>query len=172
MEIESGRRHRNRPKLLAALAMCEERGAVLVIAKLDRLARNVHFISGLMNSKVEFAACDMPTAGRITLHILAAVAEHEREMASTRTKESLAAAKAKGKKLGSPRAAETIAHARAAIHHPKPAPQVAAMIENWHRDGKGFRQIARDLNHLGNRTPRGGQCFAQTVKNQLASAQK
>ena len=79
-EIESGRRHSNRPQLAAALDACRQRRATLVIAKLDRLARNVHFISGLMESKVDFVAADMPEANRLTIHILAAVAEHEREM--------------------------------------------------------------------------------------------
>ena len=74
---------------MAALAECRKRRAVLIIAKLDRLASNVHFISGLMNSDVEFVAVDMPTASRLTIHILAAVAEHEREMISQRTKAAL-----------------------------------------------------------------------------------
>jgi DNA invertase Pin-like site-specific DNA recombinase len=73
-----------------------------VIAKLDRLARNVYFISGLMESGVEFVAVDMPEANRLTIHILAAVAEHEREMISQRTKAALQAAKKRGVKLGSP----------------------------------------------------------------------
>jgi DNA invertase Pin-like site-specific DNA recombinase len=84
-EVESGRKT-DRPQLDAALAECRKRRAVLIIAKLDRLARNVHFISGLMNSDVEFVAVDMPTANRLTIHILAAVAEHEREMISQRTR--------------------------------------------------------------------------------------
>jgi len=67
VEVESGRNHTNRPQLTAALAECRKRRAVLVIAKLDRLARNVHFISGLMNSDVEFVAVDMPTANRLTI---------------------------------------------------------------------------------------------------------
>ncbi len=75
-EIESGKRC-DRPELKAALDMCRRTGATLVIAKLDRLARNVHFISGLMESGVEFVACDMPTANRLTLHVMAAFAEHE-----------------------------------------------------------------------------------------------
>ena len=79
-EIESGKRHNNRPQLAAALAECKKRRLTLVIAKLDRLARNVHFISGLMESGADFVAVDMPHATRLTIHILAAVAEHEREM--------------------------------------------------------------------------------------------
>src|ERR671917_1097190 len=102
VEVESGRRT-DRPELLAALTLCRQKKAMLVIAKLDRLARNVHFISGLMESGVEFVAVDMPHANRLTLHILAAVAEHEREMISQRTKAALAAAKARGKRLGGDR---------------------------------------------------------------------
>src|SRR4051795_4031682 len=98
--------------------------AVLVIAKLDRLARNVHFISGLMNSDVEFVAVDMPSANRLTIHILAAVAEHEREMISQRTKAALAAAKARGTKLGNRRASEAAVKARAAKNIQAPPPEV------------------------------------------------
>jgi hypothetical protein len=78
-EIESGKKHTNRPQLAAALAASKKQGATLVIAKLDRLARNVHFISGLMESKGDFVAVDMPQANRLTVHIMAAFAEHERE---------------------------------------------------------------------------------------------
>jgi len=85
-EIESGRRHTNRPQLLAALDECRKIRATLLIARLDRLARNVAFIANLMESGADFIACDMPQANRLTIHILAAVAEHEREMISQRTK--------------------------------------------------------------------------------------
>jgi DNA invertase Pin-like site-specific DNA recombinase len=98
-EVESGQRA-DRPVLVRALAACRAQGAILVIAKLDRLARNVAFISNLMDSGVEFVAVDFPQANHLTLHILAAVAEHERDMISARTKAALAAAKARGVTLG------------------------------------------------------------------------
>jgi DNA invertase Pin-like site-specific DNA recombinase len=132
--VESGRRD-NRPQLQAALAECRKRRAVLVIAKLDRLARNVHFISGLMNSDVEFIAVDMPSANRLTIHILAAVAEHEREMISQRTKAALAAAKARGTKLGNPRVAEAAALARAAKNVQSPPPEVLKLMTEWKGQG-------------------------------------
>jgi DNA invertase Pin-like site-specific DNA recombinase len=99
IEIESGERP-GRPQLAAALKACRAHGATLIIAKLDRLARNVHFVSGLMDAGVEFTAVDFPQANRLTVHILAAVAEHETRMISERTKAALAAAKRRGVKLG------------------------------------------------------------------------
>ncbi len=104
IEVETGKGSKNalkkRPKLAEALKGCKKHKAVLIIAKLDRLARNVHFISGLMESKAEFVCCDNPNANRLMIHMLAAFAEHERELISTRTKEGLAAAKARGVELG------------------------------------------------------------------------
>src|SRR5262249_54333670 len=85
-EIESGK-HNERPQLLAALAACKKLRARLVIAKLDRLSRNLAFIAALMDSGVEFVAVDNPHANKLTIHILAAVAQHEREMISQRTKD-------------------------------------------------------------------------------------
>ena len=104
LEVESGGKA-DRPQLAAALATCRLHRATLVIAKLDRLARNVAFIANLMDGGVEFVACDMPHANRLTLHLLAAIAEHEREMISQRTKAALAAAKARGVRLGNPNGA-------------------------------------------------------------------
>jgi DNA invertase Pin-like site-specific DNA recombinase len=101
VEVESGKRN-DRPELDKALAAGRKHKAKLVIAKLDRLARNVALIANLMDGKVDFVCCDMPQANRLTIHVLAAVAEHEREMISDRTKAGLAAAKARGVKLGGP----------------------------------------------------------------------
>src|SRR5271163_4507783 len=99
VEVESGKRN-DRPALAEALRLCRKHRATLIIAKLDRLARNVHFISALMESGVEFVAVDMPEANRFVVHIMAAVAEQEAEALSKRTKAALAAAKARGTQLG------------------------------------------------------------------------
>lgn len=98
-EVESGSR-KDRPQLQAAIDLARKNKATLVIAKLDRLARNVHFVSGLMESGVDFVACDNPHANKLMVHLLAAFAEHEREQISQRTKDGLRAAKARGKALG------------------------------------------------------------------------
>jgi DNA invertase Pin-like site-specific DNA recombinase len=97
-EIESGK-HNDRPELRKALAACKKLKAKLVIAKLDRLSRNLAFIATLMDSGVEFIAVDNPHANKLTIHILAAVAQHEREIISARTSAALKAAKARGKRL-------------------------------------------------------------------------
>ena len=104
-EVESGKRS-DRPELAKALEACRRQKAKLVIAKMDRLSRNLAFIAALMESKVEFVAVDNPHANRLTVHILAAVAEHERTMISERTKAALAAAKRRGATLGNPRLAK------------------------------------------------------------------
>jgi DNA invertase Pin-like site-specific DNA recombinase len=104
----------NRPQLLAAIEEAKKRTATLLIAKLDRLARNVYFISGLMESGVDFVAADMPQANRLTVHIMAAFAEHEARAISDRTTAALGALRARGVKLGNPRWAESIGKAREA----------------------------------------------------------
>jgi len=161
VEIESGSRN-DLPELIAALAACRRHSAVLIIAKLDRLARNVAFVSNLMESGVEFIAADNPHASKLTIHILCAVAEHEREMISERTKSALAAAKARGVRLGNPRGnTEHLASARATLQRQttQHAENVLPIIGDIQRSGLvSYRQIAKALNARGVSSARGGKC--------------
>ena len=141
-EVESGKRHTNRPELLRAIELSRRQKATLVIAKLDRLARNVHFISGLMETGVEFVAADMPQANRLTIHILAAFAEHEREAISQRTKGALQAARKRGTRLGNPRWSESITRARQIKDPIPPAPQLIEMMRRHRTEGMTLRAIA------------------------------
>jgi len=163
IEVESGRK-KDRPQLAAALADCRGRRAVLVIAKLDRLARNVHFVSGLMESGVEFIAADMPTVNRLTVHILAAVAEEEARMISARTKAALAAARARGVRLGNPHllARCPVLAARARDAHQAEARRrtdaVLPYLEQARMAGATtLWQLADALMKRGVPAPRGGQ---------------
>ena len=159
-EVETGRRN-DRPELQKALAACRKHKARLVIAKLDRLSRNVAFIATMMDSGVEFVACDNPHATRLTLHILAAVAEHEREMISARTKAALQAAKARGVRLG--RNAERLASANHAAALDR-ADQIKGLLAELNRSGMTAREIAAELTARGIMTPRGGRWHPQTVR--------
>jgi DNA invertase Pin-like site-specific DNA recombinase len=167
IEIESGKRN-DRPQLAAALDLCRQRKATLVIAKLDRLARNVFFIAGLMESGVDFVAVDMPYANRLTMHILAAVAEHEREMISARTKAALAAAKARGVKLGRPdhdtRHMHAARSAKIAAFRVTVLPEVKRLIG----EGMSQRKIAAELNRRGYTTYTGKPWRVQHVNSLLA----
>ncbi len=100
-EVESGRKT-DRPKLKDALALCRTTGATLIVAKLDRLARNVSFLSNLLESDVDIVFCDFPQANKMVLHILAAISQYEAELTASRTKAALQAKKARGGKLGNP----------------------------------------------------------------------
>ncbi len=156
-EVESGRKVKNRPQLASALAHAKRAKATLVIAKLDRLARNVAFISSVMDAGVDFVACDNPHATRLTLHILAAVAEHEAKLISERTKAALAAAKARGVILGSPAARRTVPLARLArsARARTQAQNIAAIIRDIERAGiTKLSHIAKALEARGIRTPR------------------
>lgn len=170
VEIESGKRS-DRPALAIALKLCRQQKATLVIAKLDRLARNVHFISGLMEAGVEFVAVDMPHANRLTVHILAAVAEDEAHRISQRTKEALAAAKARGTRLGG-RRVSAARFAAIAAEGRKVAAKAAALRRNAYapavREARSagatsLRELAAHLNNLNVEAPRGGAWSAGQV---------
>ena len=157
-EVESGK-HSDRPELAKALAACKKRKAKLVIAKLDRLSRNLAFIAALMESGVEFVAVDMPHATKLTIHILAAVAEHEREMISERTKAALAAAKRRGQRLGNPGIIEVAKRGRAVLkaNARRFAANVRPIIDEIMRAGAtSHNAIAAKLNERNVKTARGG----------------
>jgi len=176
VEVESGKRN-DRPQLAAAIAEAKRQGAVLLIAKLDRLARNVHFISGLLESGVEVTAVDMPEANKFMLHIMAAVAEQEALAISQRTKAALAAAKARGTVLGwaqpqrskaAQREASMKGAASTAQQADKDAERVLPIVLPLHQSGHSLRSIASTLNDRGITTPRGKQWQAASIKNLLA----
>ena len=166
-EVESGRRS-DRPQLAAAVAAAKKARATLIIAKLDRLARNVHFISGLMESGVDFVAADNPHANKLMVHMLAAFAEHEREQISQRTKDALAAAKARGIRLGR-YAAERLAPAHRAAAMER-ARQLAPVLMQLKDAGMSARQMAAELTARGVPTPTGAKWHGQTVIRMLDRA--
>lgn len=162
-EVESGRKG-DRPQLALALAECRLRRCTLLIAKLDRLARDAHFLLGLEKAGVEFVAADMPYANRLTIGVMALVAEEEARAISARTKAALAAAKARGKRLGNPRlrpgdgAAAADARAAWSAGAARRAAEVLPYVEAARRAGAvTLRQLADALTARGVRTPRGGE---------------
>jgi DNA invertase Pin-like site-specific DNA recombinase len=177
VEIESGKRN-DRPQLENALRLCRQTGATLVIAKLDRLSRDAHFLLGLEKARVDFVAADLPQANRLTVGIMALVAEQEREAISRRTREALAAAKRRGVKLGNPNGARALLRARrgnraaldairerADLH----AATLAPVIDELRAEGvTTLEAIAGRLNEGGMRTPRGACWYASSVRNLLA----
>ena len=164
-EVESGKRG-DRPQLTAAMAESRACRAVLLIAKLDRLARDAYFLLGLEKADVEFVAVDMPHANRLTIGIMALVAEEEAHAISARTRAALAAAKARGVRLGNPRLrtgdGEFTAIASAAWQRDvaKRAADVLPYITAAHQAGAtSLRQIAAALTARGVRTPMGREVW-------------
>jgi DNA invertase Pin-like site-specific DNA recombinase len=170
-EIESGKRS-DRPALASALRDCKLKRATLVIAKLDRLSRDAHFLLGLEKAGVDFVAVDMPNANRMTVGIMAVVAEEERRMISERTKAALAAAKARGVKLGGKRpnhrnvdpALGMAARIRAADEF---AQCVGPVIAELRQAGMSYRQIVAELTRRGIHGARGGAWTAIRVRGVL-----
>jgi DNA invertase Pin-like site-specific DNA recombinase len=172
VEVETGKRS-DRPELAKAMEAARKARARLLIAKLDRLARNVAFIANLMDADVDFLACDQPFASRLTLHILAAVAEDEARRISERTKAALQAAKARGRKLGSPIAAKTVAKARAArsAYAAKANATTLAVIREVQGSGvETLAGIARVLRARGVKTPAGRSAWQPVQVSRLLAA--
>lgn len=181
VEIETGKgsdAFERRPQLAAALAEARRRKCSVGVAKLDRISRDVHFISGLMAHRVPFVVAELGAdVDPFILHLFAALAEKERSLISTRTKAALEAAKARGVKLGNPNLdkARDAAHKAAAVAigaaAERHASSVWPMIREVRKAGaQTLREIAEALNARGVQTARGGQWHATTVKNVLARA--
>jgi len=171
-EIESGK-HDDRPQLAAAIAMCKRTGAALLIAKIDRLSRQAAFLLTLRDSGVQIVAADMPHAGTLEFGIRAVVAQHEREEISRRTKAALAAAKARGVKLGCPTPERSSAAGNAAIKARAGAfaQRLAPIIADIQRAGcHTLRDIAAALQARGITTPRGGAAWSPSqVRNLITT---
>jgi DNA invertase Pin-like site-specific DNA recombinase len=176
-EVESGK-NSDRPQLRLAMDRCRKTGATLLIARLDRLARNVRFISALMEEGVPFVACDMPNATPFMLHVYAAVAEEEARAISRRTKAALAAAKARGVKLGGDRGYRPVAAPdarlggdavrRDADHAAHRAMVAIEAIRVAHGPDISLHAVARGLTERQVATPRGGAWTATAVRRVLA----
>jgi len=177
VEVETGKGSDaldRRPQLAAALNEARRQRCYVGVAKLDRLSRDVHFISGLMAHRVPFVVAELgPDVDPFILHLFAALAQKERAMISARTKAALAAAKARGVTLGSPelpkarKNAVTTIKALADQH----AANVVPIIREIRRAGAtSLHQIADALNARGITTPRGGQWYASSVRNVLERA--
>lgn len=171
IETESGRKS-DRPKLIEALAECRKKGATLIVAKLDRLSRNVAFTSKLLESDVEIVFCDFPEANKLVLHIISSIAEYEAGLISQRTKQSLEAKKARGCRLGKPenllgkleQAVENSnrTNRRKALDNPNNK-RAAAYLRTLVREEISLSEMARRLNEEGFVTARGSMFKASQV---------
>jgi len=186
-EIESGKRS-DRPELAKALANARRSRATLCIAKLDRLARNIHFVSGLMESGVDFVAVDNPAANKLTVHLLACIAENEAEQISARTVAALKAAKARGTPLGSARPGHWdgreskrqagLVKAQAESRRVRREKTIAGvadllpLMQERRAAGMGFAKVAAALNDAGHRTTRGNNWTPIGVKLAMERAGK
>jgi DNA invertase Pin-like site-specific DNA recombinase len=177
VEVETGKGSDaldRRPQLAAALATARRHRCPVAVARLDRLSRDVHFISGLMAHRVPFLVAELgPDVDPFILHLFAALAEKERALIATRTKAALKAAKARGVKLGGPRLAAARKQAVKVLKDTadRHAANVIPVIREVRKAGAvTLRDIAQALNARGVSTPRGGQWYATSIKNVLARA--
>lgn len=172
-EVESGKKD-DRVQLHRAIEHCKLTGSTLLIAKLDRLSRDAYFLLGLQRSGVRFVCCDMPHADNFTVGIMAMVAQQEREAISKRTKEALAAAKARGVKLGCPNGAKHLqtpgAQRRAVLALKRQAKERALKLKDTFNSFNGLsaKEIAERLELNDYATPRGGKWQARTVRTMMA----
>lgn len=171
IEVESGKATTNRPELARAMALCRLTGAILCVAKLDRLSRDAHFLIGLDRADVDFVAVDMPNANKLTVGIMALIAQQEREVISARTKAALAAARARGTKLGGYRGVPPPDPAMASAARVAKANAFAARVgplaQELQASGMALEAIARELTVRGVKTARGGAWTGTAVKNLL-----
>lgn len=168
-EVETGKNN-ERPQLNKAIELCKKENATLLIAKLDRLSRNVGFIYTLKDSKVDFRCCDMPDANAVTIGIMAVLAQDERERISQRTKAALAELKAKGKSLGSPQNLTDVARIRSLEKRKSNATsnennkKATALIVSMKKDNQSLNRIAKTLNDNGFKTRKSNSFTAMQVK--------
>jgi DNA invertase Pin-like site-specific DNA recombinase len=173
-DVETGKND-NRPQLLKAIDLAKQSNSILVIAKLDRLSRNLTFISTLMDAKIKFLCCDMPDANELTIHIFAALAQWERVRIAERTRTALQALKARGKKLGKPenftdevRKMGPVRLKQIATENPNNQ-KAKKVINLLNRNGKNLREIAMELNEAGFRTSRGNQFGPEQVRRLISA---
>ena len=171
VEVESGRKS-DRPKLKEALALCRKDGATLIVAKLDRLARSVSFLSNLLESDVEIVFCDFPQANKMVLHIISAISQYEAELIAARTKASLQAKKARGFKLGNPEhllekhqvaIQNSIRTCRVKADNNPNNKRAVAMLRILVKENRSYSEMASILNQEGFVTSRGCSFTKSTV---------
>jgi DNA invertase Pin-like site-specific DNA recombinase len=164
IEVESGKSHKNRPQLTAALAACKKHKATLVIANLSRLSRNAGFLLTLRDSGVDVRACDMPTAGTLEFGFRAVLAQHTREEISKTTKAALAAAKARGVQLGTNGKLLARKYRSEALGRASGLADTVRALQATHPT---VRALTEALNARGVSTPKGGQWHASSVHRLL-----
>ena len=174
IEVESGRK-KDRPKLKEALDLCRKTGSTLIVAKLDRLARNVYFLSSLLESDVEIVFCDFPQANKMVLHILSAISQYEAELTASRTKSALQAKKARGCKLGNPEhllgkhdqaIQNSIMTCKTKADNNPNNKRAVAMLRTLVKEEHTLKEMADILNREGFVTSKGA-CFSKATVNKL-----